>query len=168
LLPDRRALGALLVCAASLPGCKAPDPKAELAVSNVETYWAIDAPKGQTQYIAPAVKLTVTNKGQKTWSSIVAAATFRRKGEADSWGGDSAIVASSKKPLGPGQSTTVLMSSDGRYYSEGTPESMFAHALFKDATVEVFLRVGPSEFAKFAQADVERRVGSRSVGVDLR
>jgi hypothetical protein len=40
---------------------------------------------------------------------------------------------------------------------------MFTHAQFRDATVDVFLRIGSSPWTKFATADIERRIGTRSV-----
>jgi hypothetical protein len=39
---------------------------------------------------------------------------------------------------------------------------MFRHELFKDASVQVFLRLGSSGWVKFLDVPVERRVGSRA------
>ena len=72
-------------------------------------------------------------------------------------------LASSARPLSAGKQTLVVLKSDARYFSNGTPESMFEHKLFKDAHVEVFLRVGSSGWVKMAEADVERRIGSKTV-----
>jgi len=144
--------------------CKAPEPRAELEVSEVETYWVIDSAAGMTLYISPAVRFRLRNKGAKPWGTIQATATFRRKGEeAQTWGSDWRAVSAAGKPVAPGQDLIVVLKSDGRYYSTGTPESMFQHELFKDARVEVFLRIGSSGWVKFAEADVERRVGARAI-----
>jgi hypothetical protein len=40
---------------------------------------------------------------------------------------------------------------------------MFQHEKFRDATVDVFLRIGSSPWTKFLTVDVERRIGTRSV-----
>jgi len=152
----------LLVHCLALVACETPDPKAELEMRDLETYWVIDKPVGTTQYIAPAARFRLRNKGTKPRGSIEAKATFRRKGEEQEWGSDWERLSSSSKPLAPGQETVVMLKSDGHYYSAGTPESMFDHALFKDAAVEIFLRVGASNWVKFGAADVERHIGSRA------
>lgn len=149
---------------ALLLACRAPDPKRELEVRDLETYWAIDPTRGDTQYVAPVVRFHLKNLGAKPQPSIQATATFRRKGEeAVSWGSDWKQVTPSSKPLAPGQEVFVELKSDARYYSTGSATSMFEHALFKDANVEVFVRIGASEWTKLAVADVERRIGSKSV-----
>ena len=148
----------------SAAACHTPDPKLELDVNGVETYWAVDPAKGETQYLAPVVRLRLRNKGGKPQQSIQATATFRRKGEETlTWGSDWKQVTPSSKPLLPDQEVFVELKSDARYYSTGAPESMFRHDLFKDATVEVFVRIGSSGWVKMAAADVERRIGSKSV-----
>jgi hypothetical protein len=146
-----------------LAGCETPDPKAELEVDQVETYWVIDSAQGQVNYIAPAVRFSVRNKSAKPRGSVQSTATFRRKGETATWGADWRQVAPAGQPLPPGGSTRVLLRSDARYYSSGAPGSMFDHKLFKDANVEVFLRVGSSGWVKFVESEVERRVGAPDV-----
>lgn len=161
------ALAVVLVAA----GCASPDPKAELEVLGLETYWAVDAARGQEQYIAPVVRFEVRNKGTKAQGSIEASAGFRRandEGVYEEWGGDYVRVSTSGEPLEPGARRRVVLKSDARYHSQGPPESMFAHELFRDPKVEIYLRLGSSAPVKFGEAPIERRVGSRSVPEDLR
>lgn len=155
------AVLALLVLASG--ACRSPEPKAELELTDVETYWVIDSTLGMTEYIAPAVRFRLRNKGTRPWGAVQATATFRRKGESQTWGSDWRQVTTSAKPLSPGQDALVVLKSDGRYYSTGTPDSMFQHKLFKDANVEVYLRIGASAWVKFAEADIERRIGSKTL-----
>lgn len=151
----------LLLCVAA---CRAPDPRQELDVRDLETYWAVDPAKGETQYLAPVVRFRLHNKGGKPQQSIQATATFRRKGEESlTWGSDWRQVTPSSKPLLPGQEVFVELKSDARYYSTGDPGSMFRHQLFKDATAEVFVRIGSSGWVKMAAGGVERRIGSKDV-----
>ena len=158
----RRAL--LVLLALPLAGCKAPDPAALLEVSEVETYWAIDRARGTTNYLAPAVRYRLRNKSAEPTRSIQATATFRRRNEPNvSWGSAWEQITPAGQPLQPGDSVVVLMKSDARYYSEGPPETFFQHPQFKDANVEVYLRVGPSGWVKFAANEIDRRVGSKSV-----
>jgi hypothetical protein len=148
----------------SLAACHAPDPRQELDVRDLETYWAVDPAKGETQYLAPVVRFHLHNKGGKPQQAIQATATFRRKGEESlTWGSDWKQVTPSAKPLQADQALVVELKSDARYYSTGDPASMFQHELFKDATVEVFVRIGSSGWTKMAAADVARRIGSKSV-----
>ena len=130
----------------------------------LETYWAVDPTRGQTQYLAPVVRFHLRNKGGKPQQSIQATATFRRKGEESvSWGSDWKQVTPSGKPLLADREVAVELKSDARYFSTGDPESMFQHELFKDATVEVFVRVRSSGWVKMAATLVERRIGSKDV-----
>lgn len=153
----------LLLLVAPLLSCHSPDPQAVLEVSNVEAYWAVDPPSGDTRYIAPAARLQVKNKGAEPLRSVQVTATFRRKGEAQTWGSDWQQVSSAAKPLAAGQVVLVQLKSDARYSSPVEPEAMFTHQLFKDARVEIFLRVGSSPWTKFADTDVARHIGSRTL-----
>lgn len=159
-------------CAAVLlAACTPPDPKAELELLGLETYWAVDAPKGSEQYIAATVRFDLRNKGGKPLGSIEASAGFRRANDSgvfEEWGGDWKQVSSSREPLRPGDQRVVVLKSDARYHSPGPPSSMFSHPQFRDPKVELYVRVGSSGWVKFGEAAVERRIGSRSVPEELR
>jgi hypothetical protein len=152
-------------CAALLlASCRAPDPVQVVKVSDVETHWAVDNSQEGTQYIAPVVRFRLTNISPEPQGSIDVTATFRRKGESATWGGDFRQVSTRRKPLAAGQTEVLVLKSDTRYYSNGPVEGMFAHKDFKDATVELFARVGSSKWVRFGeQTDVERRIGAHSV-----
>ncbi len=166
----RMSIGTLLLAASlGAAGCKVPDPKAELEISGIETYWVVDPAKGETQFIAPAIRFEVRNKGTEARSQIQATASFHHKGdEGTDWGSDWQQIVPAGKPLGPGQSLLVVLRSDARYTQSGPPESMFQNPAFRDATTDVFLRVGSSSWVKFGRAEIERRIGSRSVQADTR
>lgn len=154
-----------LAAALTLPAlaCQSPDPRAVLETSDMEAYWAVDPPSGDTRFIAPAARFHVKNKGQEPLRSVQATATFRRKGESQTWGADWQQVSSSARPLRPGETALVQLKSDARYSSPVEPDAMFTHQQFKDARVEVFLRVGSSPWTRFGETDVERHIGSRAV-----
>jgi hypothetical protein len=160
-LPSTLAL--VLVAACPLASCKSHDPKQELEIAGVETYWVLDSPRGDVQYMSPAVRFRVLNKSPEPILSIQATATFRRVGEEENWGSAWEQVTPVKKPLAPGKDVLVVLRSDGHYTSSGAADSMFAHPLFKDTSAEVFLRVGSSGWVKMAESPIERRVGSKSV-----
>jgi hypothetical protein len=154
----RRAILSLALLAAS---CTSTDPKATLAVANVETYWAVQKQVGDQLYIAATVRFELKNTGPQPLDYVLATATFKRKGfEQVDWGTAFELVTPPGKPLQPGQAIVYRLQSDTHYFSNGTPESMFDHPDFKDAFATLFLRVGPSPWVEFAKADVPRRIGS--------
>jgi hypothetical protein len=159
-LPGRAVCAALVL----LASCTTPDPVAIVKITDVETHWAVDNSQVETQYIAPVIRFKLTNVSATPQGSIDVTATFRRKGETGTWGGDFRQVSTHAKPLGPGQSESLVLKSDTRYYSNGPTEGMFTHKEFKDATVELFVRVGRSRWTKFGEmVDVERHIGAHSV-----
>jgi hypothetical protein len=156
----------LAACAAALlvASCRSPEASAVVKISDVETHWAVDNSSADTQYIAPVVRFKLTNISPEPQGAIDVTATFRRKGETTTWGGDFRQVSTHSRPLPAGQSESLVLKSDTRYYSNGPVDGMFAHKDFKDATVELFVRVGAGRGAKFGeQVDVERRIGAHSV-----
>ena len=149
-----------------LAACRRPDPAKELAFSALEAYWVVDNPVGQTQYLAPAVRLVIRNQAESPQRTLEATAVFRRVGEEDkTWGSDWRRIAPSGKPLLPGHDTLVVLKSDARYTSTGAPAGMFENAEFKDALVEVYVRLGSSPWYKVRQLPVERRIGARGAHV---
>jgi hypothetical protein len=144
-----------------LSACHSPDPQKLLDIQDTDGFWVLDPQKGGNNYLVPVVSFRLKNIGTEPLRAVQTTATFRRKGEAQSWGSAWSEVASWSRPLRPGGSTEVELKSDGRYYSQGPPESMFEHKLFRDATVEVFFKVSSSNWVKMASVDIERRLGSR-------
>jgi len=160
--PGRPSLGVALCLA--LAGCGAPDPKSEVEMLNLETYWAIDSPSGNTQYLAPVVRFDLRNQGRKS-RSVQAMATLRRQGEDVAW---SSAFTKVKEPFGdvaPGETARVLLKpeGEGRYTSTGAPEGMFQHPQWKDVSAEVFLRVDNSTWTKFGTFPIERHIGSKGL-----
>lgn len=153
---------AILTLAAAAAACATHDPQKELVIRDVETYWVVDSPKGETQYISPAVRFHLQNKTSEPIRSIQATANFKRVGEQENWGSAWEQVTPAGKPLDPGKEALVVLRSDGRYTSTtDDPASMFKHELFKDARAEVFVRVGASNWSKMAEAPIERRIGAK-------
>jgi hypothetical protein len=154
-----------LLAAAALAGsCRSPDPKQELEVTDLETYWAVDSARGERQYIAPVARFHLRNRGQQELRSIQVTASFRRKGEEQlDWGTAFDQFAPAKKALPPGEGVRVTLKSDGRYYSTGEPAGFFEHKLFKDARVQIYVRIGSSKWELMAEADVDRRIGTKAL-----
>jgi hypothetical protein len=158
----RDTLG-LALCLA-LGACAAPDPRAEVEMLNVETYWAIDSPSGTTQYLAPVVRFELRNKGKKS-RSVQAMATLRRQGEDVAWSSAFTKVLEPHGEVAPGQAAPVLLkpAGEGRYTSTGAPEGMFQHPQWKDVSADVFLRVDNSTWTRFGTYPIERHIGSKGL-----
>jgi hypothetical protein len=159
-LPGLSFLGILPLFVVTV-ACGSADAKAVLEVQHLEGYWVVDQEKSPTNYIAPTIRFELKNKGTEPLGNVQATATFRRKGEDSEWGDAFVTIANRDKPLGPGLSTSVEMRSNADYYTPGAPvapEIMFQHGLFRDATVEVFIRVGRSGWVKMASAELPRRL----------
>jgi hypothetical protein len=174
----RRGLAAAaLALPLLMAGCRKVDPRQVVALSDVETYWAVDRPVGGTQFLAPVVRFRLANTSSEPLRAVDASATFRRKDEAGAWSGGFAQVAPvpdaadprQKKPLAPGQGVLVVLrpEGEGRYTSPVEPEQMLAHPQFRDVTAEVYVRVGSSPWTKLAAFEVERRLGPRAAAAAL-
>jgi hypothetical protein len=159
---SRRVAAFCLALAAA--GCTPPDPKAEVEVLKVETYWAIDSPSGTTQYLAPVVRFELRNKGAKS-RTVQAMATLRRVGEAVAWSSAFTKVPQPQGEVAAGQTLPVILKpeGEGRYTSTGPPEGMFQHPEWKDVSAEVFLKVDNSDWTKFGTYPIERHIGSKGV-----
>ena len=162
----RSSVLAVLALGALLAACRSPDPRSVVEVPDTETYWAIDSAQGERQFIAPVVRFKAANKGDKPLRTLEAQATFRLKGDDMIWSSAwTKITGPNGAPLAPGASSLVVLKpeGEGRYFANGPPESMFKVSQFRDANVDVFLRIGSSPWTRFFNADIERRIGSRSV-----
>jgi hypothetical protein len=146
--------------------CTPPDPKAHLEIAQMETYWAVDSARGDTQYLAPVVRFRLYNKTSRTLRAVDAQAAFARVGETNvdqnKWPA-LVIVVTGRKPLAPGAFAEVELKSEGRYtMRDTTPEGMLENEGFKDARAEIYLREGSSPWVKMDEVPVDRRIGSRA------
>jgi hypothetical protein len=162
----RSSAAAPLLLALATGGCEPPDPKQNLELVSHEFYWVIDSSTAGTTFLAPAARLEVRTLHEPESYAIQATATFRRDAPEDqgaTWGTAWVQIAGSDDRLAPGETRVVLLQSDARYYSGGQPQQFFEHEQFRDAEVEVFLRVASSGWVSFASGPVPRRIGSTGV-----
>jgi len=153
--------GAALAAALVLFGaCRSHDPEKELSLSGVETYWIVDSPQQGQNYVAPAVRFRLKNVGPETLGSVQARARFPSPDQPEAWGSIQEQVSTWSRPLEAGKEAVVTVRSAGRYHAPADPEDILRSPAFKDPKVEVYVRIGSSNWAKMAEAAVERRIGA--------
>jgi len=152
------ALVTLLVTA-----CRSHDPATELALSGIETYWIVDSPRQGQNFVAPVVRFRLKNVSAGILGSIQARARFPAPDQDEVWGSIQEQVSTWSRPLEPGREVVVTVRSAGRYHAPVDPEDMLRSPGFKDPRVEVFVRIGSSNWAMLAEAPVIRRIGAPGV-----
>ena len=150
---------AALALAAST-ACQSHDAAKELTLSDVETYWIVDSPREGQNYIAPAVRFRLKNTSPATLGSVQARARFPAPGQDEVWGSIQEQVSTWSRPLERGQEVVVTVRSAGRYQSTADPEDILRSPSFQDPRVEVYVRIGSSNWAMLAEATVARRIGA--------
>jgi hypothetical protein len=156
----RAALGFLALFAAA---CHRHDAAKELAVSGVETFWIVDSPQQGQNFVAPAVRFRLKNVSPATLGSVQARARFPSPDQEEAWGSIQEQVSTWSQPLAPGKDAVVTVRSTGRYHAPADPEDILRSPAFKDPRVQVFVRIGSSNWAMLAEAPVSRRIGAPGV-----
>jgi hypothetical protein len=140
--------------------CQSHDPAKELALSGIETYWIVDSPQQGQNFVAPAVRFRLKNIGPATIGSVQARARFPAPDQDEVWGSIQEQVSTRSRPLERGREVVVTVRSAGRYHSAADPEDILRAPGFKDPKVEVYVRIGSSNWAMLAEAPVARRIGA--------
>jgi hypothetical protein len=154
------AIGALALVATA---CQGHDATKELALSGVETFWIVDSPQQGQNFVAPAVRFRLKNVSPRTIGSIQARARFPAPDQDEVWGSIQEQVSTWSRPLDPGKDAIVTVRSAGRYHSSADPEEILHSPAFRDPRVEVYVRIGSSNWAMLAEAPVSRRIGAPGV-----
>jgi hypothetical protein len=153
----------LFTLAALAAACQSHDAAKELAVSDVETFWIVDSPRQGQNFVAPAVRFRLKNVSAATLGSIQARARFPSPDQEETWGSIQEQVSTWSRPLEPGKEAVVTVRSAGRYHAPADPEEILRSPAFKDPRVEIFVRIGASNWAVLAEAPVSRRIGAPGV-----
>jgi len=160
-----RPLPAAVLAALGLfaSGCQSHDAAKDLALNEVETFWIVDSPQQGQNFIAPVVRFRLKNVSPGTLGSIQARARFPSPDQDETWGSIQEQVSTWSRPLEPGKEAVVTVRSAGRYHAQTDPEEILRSPAFKDPRVEVFVRIGSSNWAMLAEAPVSRRIGAPGV-----
>jgi hypothetical protein len=151
-------LAAVLLVAGT--ACRSHDPSKELSLSGLETYWIVDSPQQGQNFVAPAVRFRLRNVGPETLGSVQARARFPAPDQREAWGSIQEQVSTWSRPFERGKEVVVTVRSAGRYHAPADPEDILRSPAFKDPRVEVYVRIGSSNWAMLAEAPVVRRIGA--------
>ena len=162
-MPSSRNAPVIALLAGLAVGCTSHDPAQELEVTDVETYWIVDSPRQGENFIAPAIRFRLRNKGSHQLSPVQARARFPGTAEEEPWGSIQQQVSYWREPLSPGEDRLVTVRSVGRYQAAADPEDMLRSPGFRDPQAEIFVKIGSSHWAKLAEVPVERRIGAPGV-----
>ncbi len=154
------AAASLALVALAGAACRSHDAGKELAVSGIETYWIVDSPQAGENYISPAVRFRIRNLSTQALHSVQARARFPAPDQEEPWGSIQEQVSTWRQPLDPGQEKVVVVRSVGRYHAAAAPEDLLRSSGFRDPRVEIFVRIGASNWAQLGAAAVERRIGA--------
>jgi hypothetical protein len=158
-----RLVRGVATAALLLAACKGHDPAKELEVSGLETYWIVDSPQQGQNFVAPTVRFRLRNVGPGTLGSIQARARFPAPDQDEVWGSIQEQVSTWSRPLEAGREVVVTVRSAGRYHASADPEDILRSPAFKDPRVEVYVRIGSSNWAMVAEGPVTRRIGAPGV-----
>ncbi len=147
----------------AVAACRSHDAAKELAVSGVETFWIVDSPQQGQNFVAPAVRFRLKNVSAETLGSVQARARFPSPDQDETWGSIQEQVSTWSRPLDAGREAVVTVRSAGRYHAPADPEDILRSPAFKDPRVEIFVRIGSSNWAMLAEAPVSRRIGAPGV-----
>ena len=162
-MPSLRSAAFAALVLSGGTACRRHDPAKELSVTGVETFWIVDSPQQGQNFVAPAVRFRLKNVGPETLGSVQARARFPAPDQEEPWGAIQEQVSTWSRPLEPGREAVVTVRSAGRYHSPADPEDILRSPAFKDPRVEVFVRIGSSNWAVLAEATVARRIGAPGV-----
>ena len=90
-------------------------------------------------------------------------ARFPAPDQDEVWGSIQEQVSTWSRPLESSKEAVVTVRSAGRYHAPADPEEILHSPAFKDPRVQIFVRIGSSNWAMLAEAPVSRRIGAPGV-----
>lgn len=152
-----------LILLLGLLGCSAGDNRAVegLEVEDVQAYWSVWGKKEGKNYIHPAVRFKIRNKGESEADYVQTQAVFRRENKLEEAWGNAFEYALAGDPIPPGGlSREITLKSDVTVYSTDPPNKMLENDQWQQVFVEVFLRVGSSNRKSVVKLEVPKRLGA--------
>jgi len=143
--------------------CSAGDNRAVegLEVEDVQAYWSVWGKKEGKNYIHPAVRFKIRNKGENEADYVQTQAVFRRENKLEEAWGNAFEYSLAGEPIPPGGlSREITLKSDVTVYSSDPPNKMLENEQWQQVFVEVFLRVGSSDRKSVVKLEVPKRLGA--------
>jgi hypothetical protein len=156
-----RLLFVLAVAAASACG-KPIDLTKGLLVQSVASGWFDAGVVDGQNKLVPSISFTLKNVSDQTLTTLQVNALFHRVSEPkNEWGAGFLTVAGSAG-LAPGAETpTLTVKSTLGYKGTDPREKLLTNSQFVDATVDLFVKYGPTQWTKIGQFPITRRLITR-------
>lgn len=150
----------ILVPVALLAGCGPAtiDVASVIRVENLTTGWFDVGVTNGMNKLVPSASFTVSNTSTSAIGSLQVFSVFRFKGETEELG-SALIMLHGPDALGPNATSKPLTVRGNWGFSGLQPRAqMLMHAMFKDATLQIFAKYGAGQFIKLTEEPVKRQL----------
>jgi hypothetical protein len=157
---SRACAVAALALAVAAAGCGGPEVDVAKVVKMGEMtsgWFDVGIVDGQNKLV-PSASFTVVNSGTEKLSGLQVFAVFRFPGDPEELG-SGLVVLRGNDALAPGAASKPITVRANWGFSGLQPRSeMLTHSQFRDARVEVFVKLGPKPFVKIGEAQIARQL----------
>lgn len=135
-----------------------------LEVTELVTYWSVEGKRGDKNYIHPILRFRIRNGGEGPADYVQTLAVFRLESSPDDAWGNAYEYSIAGEAIAPGQvSKVITLRSDSTFFSKDEPKKMMENEEWEQVWVEIFLRVGSSDWIPVTKVEVPRRLGAPGV-----
>ncbi len=135
-----------------------------LEVTEMVSYWSVQGKRADKNYIHPIVRFRIRNGGEGQADYIQTMAVFRLESSPGVAWGNAYQYSISGGPIAPGQvSKVITLRSDSTFFSKDEPGKMLENEEWEQVWVEIFFRVGSSDWISMIKEEVPRRLGAPGV-----
>ena len=149
---------AVVVATAAFTGCgPSVDVAKSVKVASVSTGWNAVGTGAGNNKVVPLASLTLKNVSNQALPLLQVNAVFHRRGDNAEWG-SAFVTAAGPAGLRPGAEAHVTVRSQLGYTGVDPSDALLANSHFVDATVDVFAKVGSTEWARVGEFPIERQL----------
>ena len=154
-----RVFGAAVVAATTaLTGCgSSVDVAKSVKIESVSTGWNAVGTAAGNNKVVPLASLTLKNVSDQALPSLQVNAVFHRRGDRAEWG-TAFVTAAGSAGLRPGAEAQVTVQSQLGYTGSDPSDELLANSHFVDATVDVFAKVGSTQWARVGEFPIDRQL----------
>jgi len=137
------------------------DARAALQIESVSTGWVDAGSAGASHKIVPSVSFRVKNASGSTLAPVQVNAIFRRAGSADEWSNGMVTAAGSRGLARDTATDRLVINSQLGYTGTDSAWDLLQNSRFIDATVDLFVRFGSTQWTRIGEYPIARRIVER-------